>query len=174
MAEPASGMADPLPLEPAGARRLWRRGDAHRCGERARLVGANMAFRREVFDEFGTYDPAHQAAAGAVTAVEDHEIELRLFRAGRTGLYDPRIVMHAAIQASRLEKRYHRRWHSGHGRAVARLLLPSEDFNVSGIPVPAETDALRLVGVPGWLYRATLVHALGAVLRRDEDARTPA
>lgn len=136
------------------------------------MVGANMAFRREVFDEFGNYDPMHQPVPGAVTAVEDYEFELRLLRAGRVGMYDPSIVTYAAVQSNRLEKRYHRKWHADHGRAIARVLRPEEDFSRSGLPMPAPAGAARLFGAPAWLYRAALVHAFGVVrasLMRDES-----
>ena len=59
-------------------------------------------------------------------SVEDHELLLRVLRSGRTVVYDPRITVHAEVQPNRLERAYHRRWHSGHGHFHA--LLRSEQM----------------------------------------------
>ncbi|MFL5577341.1 MAG: glycosyltransferase [Gemmatimonadaceae bacterium] len=136
-------------------------GDEPRYVDRSKplcLVGASLAVRREVFDEFGGFDPAFQHEPGAVSAVEDHEFELRLWRAGRRGLYSPDICIAAEVQPNRLEKRYHRRWHSDHGRMVARLERADEHYDRSGALVSAPPYWLTLFGVPAWLYRSMAYH----------------
>lgn len=123
------------------------------------LVGASLAVRREVFDEFGGFDPAYQHEPGAVSAVEDHEFELRLWRAGRRGVYAPQIRITAEVQPHRLQKRYHRRWHSDHGRMFARLQRDDEHYDREGALVLAPANGLTLFGSPAWLYRFVLSEA---------------
>jgi glucosyl-dolichyl phosphate glucuronosyltransferase len=125
------------------------------------LVGASLAVRRELFDEFGGFDPAYQHDPGAVSAVEDHEFEQRLWRAGRRGLYAPEVVITAAVQPDRLEKRYHRRWHYDHGRMVARL--ECADRESAGASGDCEDGRLQLFGVPAWAIRRVVARLVAWV-----------
>jgi glycosyltransferase involved in cell wall biosynthesis len=110
------------------------------------LVGANVSFRRDVFDRVGLFSPSLQRVRDGVGSCEDHELLLRLFRAGRSGWYDPRIVSSAAVQEERLEKRYHRRWHTGHGHFHA--LMRSEFHERSHFG--------HVLGVPVHMYRQAM------------------
>jgi hypothetical protein len=83
--------------------------------------------------------------------VEDHELLLRVLRTGRQVFYDPRITVHAEIQPNRLERAYHRRWHSGHGYFHARLR--SEQME--------RTRVGTLFGVPAHLYRQAFRDVVG-------------
>jgi glycosyltransferase involved in cell wall biosynthesis len=127
------------------------------------LVGANMAYRREVFDRFGGFDPNHQHVPGATSAVEDHEFELRLFEAGLTAWYDPRIVIHADVQANRLTRAYHRKWHLDHGFAVTRMLPPGAHFDAAGRVRPLPPQAKRLFRVPLHVFGELARAAVGVV-----------
>jgi glycosyltransferase involved in cell wall biosynthesis len=118
------------------------------------LVGANLACRRTVFDRVGGFATDLQRVKDGIGSLEDHEFLLRVLRTGRTGLYDPRIVVHAEIQPNRLERAYHRRWHTGHGHFHA--LMRSEHME--------RTTIGTLLGVPAHLYWQALGH-LGGWLR---------
>jgi glycosyltransferase involved in cell wall biosynthesis len=107
------------------------------------LVGACTAYRRSVFDEVGLFASDLQRVKNGIGSLEDHEFLLRVLRSGRTGLYDPRIVVHAEVQCDRIERHYHRRWHAGHGHFHA--LLRSEEME--------RTTVGTLFGVPAHLYR---------------------
>jgi glycosyltransferase involved in cell wall biosynthesis len=148
----------PLALVDYGAEPLRISADRPLC-----LIGANFAFRREVFERVGLFGTDFQRVKDGIGSLEDHEFLLRLFRANRHGMYDPRIRIHAEVQPNRLDRSYHRRWHTGHGRYFA--LLRAEDM---------EQSALGTVyGVPAHLYRQALVDVIGwigARLRR-QDAR---
>src|SRR5690606_14278297 len=76
-------------------------------------TGANLAVRRDVFASIGGFAAEFQRVKDGIGSLEDHEFLLRFLRSGRTGVYDPRIVVHAEIQPDRLERAYHRRWHTG-------------------------------------------------------------
>ena len=125
------------------------------------LVGANMAFRRSVFESIGMFATDFQRVGNRIGSLEDHEFLLRLLRAGLTGVYDPRVIIHAEVQPNRLEREYHRRWHTGHGHFHA--LLRSE--------VMEQTSKGRWFGLPAHLYRQAISDLLGfarAVARRDQ------
>jgi glycosyltransferase involved in cell wall biosynthesis len=107
------------------------------------LIGACTAYRQSVFDEVGFFSADMQRVKDTIGSLEDHEFLLRVLRSGHTGLYDPRIVVHAEVQRDRLERHYHRRWHAGHGHFHA--LLRSEEME--------RTTVGTLLGVPAHLYR---------------------
>ena len=117
------------------------------------LLGANLAFRRSVFDSLGGFATDVQRVKDSIGSLEDHEFQLRLLRIGRQGVYDPRIILHAEIQPNRLERAYHRRWHTGHGHFHA--LLRSEHME--------QTSVGTLFGVPAPLYRQALGNIVGWV-----------
>jgi glycosyltransferase involved in cell wall biosynthesis len=116
------------------------------------LVGANLSFRRPVFDVVGDFAPDFQLGEhGILGSVEDHEIQMRVLGTGRTVLYDPRITVRAKIQSNRLDRAYHRRWHTGHGYFYA--LLRSAEMErtrrgtwFGGPSVPAGGSRPRRVG----------------------------
>jgi glucosyl-dolichyl phosphate glucuronosyltransferase len=113
------------------------------------LVGAG-ACRRDLFEAVGTFATDFQRVRDSIGSLEDHEFMLRVLRTGRRALYDPRLSLTADVQPSRLDRDYHRRWHTGHGHFHA--LLRSEHLE--------QTRVGRLLGVPGHLYR----QAFGDVL----------
>ncbi len=100
------------------------------------LIGANVAFRREVLDRIGLF-------AGHMSSLQDHEILVRLWRAGGQGLYAPSMTVVSDIAPERMQRRYHRRWHRRHGRFSA--MMHDEDLE--------QTRTGRLFGVPAHLYR---------------------
>lgn len=116
------------------------------------LVTANAAFRRDVFDAVGGFAPEFQLdSRGILGSVEDQELQLRVTRAGLPIVYDPRIIVHAEVQPSRLQRVYHRRWHAGHGYFYALLRFEQMDATRTG----------RLFGVPAHLYRQALEDVIG-------------
>lgn len=128
------------------------------------LMGANMAFRRDVFQAVGGFATEFQRVKDGIGSIEDHEFLLRLLRSGRTGMYDPRIVVHAEIQANRLEQAYHRRWHTGHGHFHA--LMRSEYME--------RTTVGTLFGVPAHLYRQALRDAVAWIAAATRGDRRKA
>ena len=113
------------------------------------LVTANAAFRRSVFDQLGLFEPACQRVKDGIGSTEDHELQIRFWRAGGQGLYDPRLIVHADVQPERMTKAYHRRWHTGHGRFCSMMRM--EDF---------EVGRAHLFGVSSYLYREALENLL--------------
>jgi glycosyltransferase involved in cell wall biosynthesis len=123
------------------------------------LVGAG-ACRRHVFDIVGLFATDFQRVKDSIGSLEDHEFLLRVLRTGRSGIHDPRIIVHAEVQPNRLERAYHRRWHTGHGHFHA--LLRSEHIE--------QTARGTLFGVPAHLYRQAVDDLVGwarAAVRRQ-------
>lgn len=125
------------------------------------LVGANLAVSRRAFELVGGFSTVVQRVTDTVGSMEDDEFLQRLFRAGCFGVYDPRIVIHAAVQRERLDRAYHRQWHTGHGHFHA-LVRPQ---------YLERSNAGRLLDVPAHMYRAAMTDAFGwvrAKLRGDD------
>jgi len=126
------------------------------------LLTANIAFRRNVFEETGMFLPDLQRVKNMIGSMEDHEFLLRVCRSGKQGIYTPRMIATTHIDTERLTKAYHRRWHTGHGHFYAVLADP--DW---------ERSKFRLAGVPAHLFKETATNALlwcGRVLSGKTDA----
>jgi glycosyltransferase involved in cell wall biosynthesis len=126
------------------------------------LITANAAYRRDVLERVGMFSP-HVQTVGREVATEDHELLLRLWRAGEQGLYWPGLTATASIDPERMRRRYHRRWHHRHGRFLA--LMHDEELE--------RTRMGRLLGVPAHIYRHVATDFAGwisALVRLQFDA----
>ena len=110
--------------------------------QRVGVGSGNLAMRRKVFLEFEGFSPDYPRG-------QDRELQLRLWRAGRQGLYVPSMVVYTEIQSDRFEKAYHRRWYESDGRLGA--VIRDEE---------AEASRARLFDVPAHLYRKAIGDAL--------------
>jgi glycosyltransferase involved in cell wall biosynthesis len=123
------------------------------------LVGANVAFRRGVFDRIGLFSPDVQRVQDGVGSTEDHELLTRLYASGGRMLYIPRLVAVARVQSERYARAYHRRWHTGHGRFHARMRLPE-----------MERSRASIADVPAHLFRTAardFARCARGILRAD-------
>lgn len=134
------------------------------------LVGANLSFRRGVFDVVGLFTPDLGRIKDGIGSTEDFDMQLRVWRAGMTGVYSPRPVVVADVTPDRFDKSYHRRWHHGNGRHCAmmrlRELVPSEMG-----PMSEPGDVVRLFGAPAFVYADVARYALlwvDAAIRRAD------
>jgi glycosyltransferase involved in cell wall biosynthesis len=115
------------------------------------LVGANLAFRRRVFDLVGLFTPALGRVKDGIGSTEDHDMQLRAWRAGMRGLYVPSLRAVADVTPDRLTARYHRRWHRGHGRHCAMMRL-RELVPADLGPLTEPRDIVTLFGAPAFVY----------------------
>jgi hypothetical protein len=125
------------------------------------LIGANVAFRREVFDRIGGFSSAVQRVGDRVGSTEDHELLDRLFAAGGRALYTPHMIAMTRVPRERCARAYHRRWHAGHG--FFHALMRSNG---------TERSRFRVLGVPGHLLRSAATATarwVGCVARGDWD-----
>lgn len=134
------------------------------------LVGANLAFRTRVFERVGPFSPTLGRIKDGIGSTEDHDMQLRLWRAGMRGLYDPRPLVFADVTPDRLAKAYHRRWHRGNGRHCAIMRL--REFVPTDVgPLTEPQDLVTLFGCPAFVLadipRYTYLW-LQAIYRRDD------
>jgi glycosyltransferase involved in cell wall biosynthesis len=115
------------------------------------LVGASLAFRRRVFDVVGLFTAALGRVKDGIGSTEDHDMQLRAWRAGMRGLYAPGLLAVADVTPDRLAKAYHRRWHRGHGRHCAMMRL-RELVPADLGPMSEPIDIVKLFGSPAFVY----------------------
>jgi GT2 family glycosyltransferase len=134
-------------------------------------LGVNMAFRRDAFTRAGLFDPHTGRKAGTLLGQEVREWCIRARAAGVRGFYVPDMMVQHIIPATRLNKRYFRRWF--YWRGISRAMLYEKaGFDMEAPEQPALDPATvsHVLGVPRYLYRRALqsaVHGLRAALRRD-------
>jgi len=118
------------------------------------VVSANLAVRRSLFDAVGLFAPELQRVKDGIGSMEDHELLMRCWRAGKQGLYVPTLMASTPVAVSRMTKNYHRRWHRGHGMFCA-MMRYAEAIDQDGryIGERPDEDAVLLFGVPAYLYR---------------------
>ncbi len=86
------------------------RGPASGTGSRVILMGGNAVIRRSVFDRVGVYSTELGRSGDVLLTDEDAEFYGRLCSAGIHGMYVPDLIIDHYIPASRLTRKYHRRW----------------------------------------------------------------
>jgi glucosyl-dolichyl phosphate glucuronosyltransferase len=124
--------------------------DAATFGARRLPIGANLAIRREDVERVGGWRTDLGKVDNSLIAGEDHELCVRLYRAGRyIGIYDPMVIVQHFVPASRLQRSYFRRWFYWHGRTMARMS--------SAIYHELDLDRIPYVlRVPRFVYREFL------------------
>ena len=136
---------------------------ADRTGQRL-PIGANVAFATVAMKSIGGWRTDLGKVNNTLIAGEDHEVFMRLRRAGLySGYYDPAITVRHYVPASRLTRKYFRKWFFWHGKTQA-VMLDELYLNLDMARVP------RVAGVPRFLYRQGLQQLrrwLGVIGRRD-------
>jgi len=105
-------------------------------GEKARQLneppfGANMAFRREVFDKFGLFRTDLGRSGNNLISNEDTEFGRRVMAAGLRLRYEPSAVTYHPVEAHRLKKSYFLHWWFNKGKSDVREL--GYQSNVNGL-----------------------------------------
>ncbi len=108
------------------------------------MSSANLACRRQAFDQVGGFSPLYPRS-------QDREFELRLWRAGKRGLYLPIADVLVDVPRNRLTKAYHRKWYKvvAHYHALMRY---HDTLDASGRLV-ADGTYRTWLGVPRFMYR---------------------
>jgi glycosyltransferase involved in cell wall biosynthesis len=113
------------------------------------LSSANLACRREAFEEVGGFSPEYPRS-------QDREFELRLWRAGKRGLYLPIADVLVDVPRHRLTKEYHRRWQIVVAHYHAKMRY-HDTIDSSG-KIIADGTYRTYLGVPRFMYRGFLGH----------------
>jgi glycosyltransferase involved in cell wall biosynthesis len=124
-------------------------------------LGANMAARRELFECAGTFRADLGRTSGRlVLGQEVPELLRRAQTTGFRGRYVPAMQVHHHIPASRLTRRYFRRWWFGKGvsRAALERMQPVTELGVDLRETP------HVLGLPRYMYGTALRDVKGYAL----------
>lgn len=116
------------------------------------LMGGNAVVRREVFKSVGLFDTRLGRTDKGLLSAEDEDFFHRLMHAGLSGLFVPELVIFHDVPATRLTKRYHRRWCFWRGVSLGLRMRRHAG------------EAATLLAVPRWRFRAAAIGAYRAVL----------
>jgi glucosyl-dolichyl phosphate glucuronosyltransferase len=110
-------------------------------------IGANLAFLRDAIIQIGGWRTDLGKVNNTLISGEDHEIFLRLRRAGLyAGYYDPLASVDHFVPASRVTRRYFRRWFFWHGKTQALILDDLyPELDMARVP--------RVAGAPRFSWR---------------------
>jgi glycosyltransferase involved in cell wall biosynthesis len=134
-------------------------------------LGANFAFRRELFERLGGFLPAlGRTATRTLMGQELPEFLRRVRAAGAHGIYVPDMRVFHHIPAGRLTPSYSRRWWFGKGVSRARVdrLHPITELGVDLGSTP------HIAGVPRFMIGSAcrnLGYWAAAAVRRDMATR---
>jgi glucosyl-dolichyl phosphate glucuronosyltransferase len=109
-------------------------------------LGANSAFRREVFTKYGLFrlDLGVNGSRHTVTC-DDTEFGERLIRGGEKIVYCPMAIVYHPVDPARTTKKYLLSWYYYNGVSLTRT---------SGLP----QDSILWFGAPRWLYREAITN----------------
>ena len=125
------------------------------------LMGGNAVIRRSAIEKVGLYMTSLGRTGARLLAGEDEDMYRRLLASGAKGLYLPELKIYHLIPATRLTKKYYRRWSFWRGVSCG-VLDRSQPQNVS-----------YLCGVPRYLFGAAsrgLLRWTTAPLRAGVDS----
>ncbi len=114
---PWLGLEEPCNL--GGVLAQFDLGDRLRELDRA-PYGANMAFRKEMFREYGGFRTDLGPCPGSQIRGEDTEFGGRLLAVGERLRYEPSAIVYHPIPENRVRKSYFLSWYFDHGRAMVR------------------------------------------------------
>lgn len=84
-------------------------------------IGNNMAFRKELFAQYGAFRTDLGPAPGSELRCEDTEFGSRVMKAGAEILYVPSAVVRHEVEERRLRKGFFLAYHFDYGRALVRM-----------------------------------------------------
>jgi len=111
-------------------------------------IGANMAFRRDIFDRYGGLRTDLGPSGDRHMVGDDSEFFMRMMNAGEELMYAPQAIVYHPVPPARVRKSYFRAWYFQHGMASAKL-------NANQLP----KDVRRYWGIPRYLFRQCAVGA---------------
>jgi glycosyltransferase involved in cell wall biosynthesis len=114
--------------------------------------GANMVFRKRVFDRFGLFATDRGRVGATLWSGEDTELFQRLLAAGAKVMYFPKARVFHHIDQARMKKRYFWKW---------RFHASCNEAKTGKI-----SSSRQLLGVPLYIFRQGMVAAYQAIASR--------
>jgi glycosyltransferase involved in cell wall biosynthesis len=99
--------------------------------------GANMAFRKSVFEKCGDFLPELGPRPGSEIRNEDTEFGARVLAAGERLCYEPSAIVHHPVPDTRIDKKFFLAWWYHKGGASIRQfgVRPGTRYYVAGVPL---------------------------------------
>jgi glycosyltransferase involved in cell wall biosynthesis len=99
--------------------------------------GANMAFRKTVFEKYGGFRADLGRSPGSLMSNEDTEFGSRLLESGERLRYEASAVMYHCIPQDRIRKKYFLAWWFNKARSDVRQLgvPPDTKWRLGGVPL---------------------------------------
>ena len=99
-------------------------------------VGANMAFRKSMFEKYGHFRTDLGRRPGTLIGDEEIEFGNRLLNGGERLRYEPSAVVHHPVQEARLRREYFLAWWFDKARAeILQDGVPRSQWKIYGIPL---------------------------------------
>ena len=114
--------------------------------------GANMAFRRKVFDEVGLFDTDRGRKGKVLASGEDGEMFERILNAGFTVVFLGGSRVQHKVESFRLTKRYFRKWRFQTSKNLAISKGVEGDKRLFNIPLYMYPQFIRAVFRMIWGY----------------------
>lgn len=112
--------------------------------------GANMAFRRNVFEKVGGFDTSRGRKGNVLASGEDGELFERILAAGFKAVFLGQSRVHHKVESFRLTKRYFRRWRFQTSRNIAQSKDMTGERRLLNIPLYVFPQFLRAVARMLW------------------------
>lgn len=112
--------------------------------------GANMAFRRNVFEKVGGFDTSRGRKGNVLASGEDGELFERILAAGFKAVFLGQSRVHHKVESFRLTKRYFRRWRFQTSRNIAQSRDMTGERRLLNIPLYVFPQFLRAVARMLW------------------------
>lgn len=112
--------------------------------------GANMAFRRSVFDRVGLFDTNRGRKAAVLASGEDGEMFERILAVGLKVVFLGGSRVHHKVESFRVTKRYFRRWRFQNSRNIAQSRGLDGSRRLFNIPMYLFPQFLRAIGRMAW------------------------
>jgi len=115
-------------------------------------LGANSAFRKEIFEKYGLFrlDLGVRGTKHTITC-DDTEFGERLIRAGERIIYDPEAIIYHPVDPKRTTKKYFISWYYYNGVSLTRTAgLPQVGASCFGVPRWYFRDLLS--NLTAWLF----------------------
>ena len=122
-------------------------------------LGNNMAFRKEMFENYGGFRTDLGPCPGNEIRSEDSEFADRLLAAGERLRYEPSAVVHHVVPDNRVRKKYFSDWWYDKARSEMRTF-----------GVPSDTRWF-VAGIPLYLFRRLIVWTLRWMIAVEPAAR---
>jgi glycosyltransferase involved in cell wall biosynthesis len=108
--------------------------------------GANMAFRRSVFDSIEVFDTNLGRKGKILASGEEIDLFMRLIASGGNVIYLPKARVHHHIEAFRMKKQYFRRWRFQNSHNIAMHFEIPGKRRFYGIPLYLLPQLFKAVG----------------------------